>query len=151
MFWLKHHDVVQRWWERFGALHAAHQGTSSPPARSACWCSFRIGDTRRRPRAVGRPRRVLEVPRPLRLVARVPLARRPPRAGRLIPTLEECLDNRTWLVGTAEDVAEGIDAYRHELGGLSELCLFPNMPGDPYELTGEQLARYAEEVRPLLG
>ena len=69
----------------------------------------------------------------------------------LIPTLEEVLDNRTWLVGTAEDVAEGIDAYRRELGGLSELCLFPNMPGDPYDLTREQLARYAEEVRPLLG
>jgi len=69
----------------------------------------------------------------------------------LIPTLEDSLDNRTWLVGTAADVAEGIDAYRRELGGLRELCLFPNMPGDPYALSREQLARYAEEVRPLLG
>ena len=61
----------------------------------------------------------------------------------LIPTLEESLDNRTWLVGTAEDVAEGIDAYRRELGGLSELCLFPNMPGDPYA----QTARAAGPLR----
>ena len=67
----------------------------------------------------------------------------------LIPTLEESLANRTWIVGSPEQVAEGIAFYRDRLQ-LQELCLFPNFSGDTYAKTDEQLTRYAEEVRPLL-
>lgn len=74
---------------------------------------------------------------------------RPARPG-LIPTLEESVENRTWVIGTAEEVAAGIAAYRDRLG-LTELCIFPNFNGDSYAKTAEQLSRYAEEVRPLLG
>ncbi len=68
----------------------------------------------------------------------------------LIPALEQSLDNRTWLVGTADDVGEQILAYSEELGGLENLIIFPNMPGDSYARTGEQLTRFAEAVLPKL-
>ena len=74
---------------------------------------------------------------------------KPMEAGR-IPTLEQSIENKTWLVGTADDVAEEIDFYREQLGGLEDLVIFPNMPGDPYEKTAEQLTRFAEEVMPKL-
>ena len=64
----------------------------------------------------------------------------------LIPTLEESIENRTWLVGTADDVGEAIEAYRDELGGLDDLVIFPNMLGDPYAKSEEQMARFAEGV-----
>jgi hypothetical protein len=74
---------------------------------------------------------------------------KPAPAG-LIPTLEESVENRTWVIGSPQEVAEGIAFYRDALGGLADLCLFPNFSGDTYAKTDEQITRYAEEVRPLL-
>lgn len=73
---------------------------------------------------------------------------KPAPAG-LIPTLEESLDNRTWVVGTAEEVAETIRWYDDQLG-LENLILFPAMPGDHYSAVDEQLHRLSEGVLPLL-
>ena len=68
----------------------------------------------------------------------------------LIPTLEESIDNRTWLVGTAEHVTAQIDRYRTELGGLDNLVVFPAMPGDRYDDVDEQIERLAADVLPQL-
>ena len=73
-----------------------------------------------------------------------------PAAPGLIPSLEESIENKTWLVGTAEDVAEGIAEYRDLFGGLENLTIFPNMPGDRYDDSDEQLQRFSEGVLPLL-
>ena len=73
---------------------------------------------------------------------------KPAKPG-LIPTLEQSMDQRMHLVGTAEDVAEAINAYDEQIG-LENLLLFPAMPGDPYEEVEEHLHRIAEEVLPLL-
>ena len=54
-----------------------------------------------------------------------------------------------WAVGTATDVAEAIGLL-DELLGLSDLVIFPAMPGDPYTRAKEQMTRFAEEVFPLL-
>ncbi|MDA3039028.1 MAG: LLM class flavin-dependent oxidoreductase [Actinomycetota bacterium] len=75
---------------------------------------------------------------------------RKPAAAGLIPTLEESIDNKVWLVGTADDVAEQIAEYRDALGGLQDLMLFPAMPGDAYSKVDEQLHRIAEGVLPQL-
>ncbi|MDE0494565.1 MAG: LLM class flavin-dependent oxidoreductase [Acidimicrobiaceae bacterium] len=73
---------------------------------------------------------------------------RPAKPG-LIPTLEESLDQKTWVVGSPEQVAEFINSYDEQIG-LENLLLFPAMPGDPYGKVEEQLHRLAEEVLPLL-
>jgi alkanesulfonate monooxygenase SsuD/methylene tetrahydromethanopterin reductase-like flavin-dependent oxidoreductase (luciferase family) len=68
----------------------------------------------------------------------------------LIPTLEQSVEQRVWVIGTPEEVAEGIEAYRRDLG-LQTLTIFPSYPGDSYDVTEEQVARFAEQVLPLLG
>ena len=54
------------------------------------------------------------------------------------------------MVGTADDIVAEIEFYDEQLGGLEDLVIFPNMPGDSYERTAEQLTRFAEEVLPKL-
>ena len=74
---------------------------------------------------------------------------RPAQSG-LIPTLEESMENKVWLVGDADDVAEQIQWYCDYLGGVENLVLFPAMPGDRYSKVEEQLHRLAEDVMPQL-
>jgi alkanesulfonate monooxygenase SsuD/methylene tetrahydromethanopterin reductase-like flavin-dependent oxidoreductase (luciferase family) len=73
---------------------------------------------------------------------------KPAPAG-LIPTLEQSIDQKTYLVGTAEEVAEGVAFYR-ELLGCDYLILFPQFAGDPFALAEEQLERFWKEVVPLV-
>ncbi|MFV2038817.1 MAG: LLM class flavin-dependent oxidoreductase [Acidimicrobiales bacterium] len=72
-----------------------------------------------------------------------------PAAPGLIPTLEESIEQRTWIVGTADEVAEQINWFDEQLG-LENLMLFPAMPGDAYSLVEEQLHRLARDVLPQL-
>jgi hypothetical protein len=67
----------------------------------------------------------------------------------LIPTLDESIENKTILVGPPEKVAEEISFYQ-DLLGLEYLTLFPHLLGDPYKKADEQMARFVEEVLPLL-
>ena len=67
----------------------------------------------------------------------------------LIPTLEESVEQRVWVIGSPEEVAEGIGRYRDTLS-MQRLTIFPQCPGDTYAETEEQMARYMEEVVPLL-
>ena len=74
---------------------------------------------------------------------------KPAKPG-LIPTLEDSMDRqRTWVVGSPDEVAETIAWYRDELG-IEDLMLFPAMPGDSYAKVDTQLHRLAEEVLPQL-
>ncbi len=74
-----------------------------------------------------------------------------PAPAGLIPTLDESLENRTWLIGTADEVAEQINWYAEHLDGLENLVLFPAMPGDAYSKVSEQISRLAEDVLPQIG
>ena len=67
----------------------------------------------------------------------------------LVPTLEQSMEQRTCLIGTAEDVAEGIAFYR-DLLGCDYLVLFPQFAGEPFRQAEEQLERFWSEVVPLL-
>ena len=68
----------------------------------------------------------------------------------LIPTLEESMEQKIWVVGDADEVAETIGFYSEQLGGIENLMLFPAMPGDPYTKVEEQLHRLSEDVLPKL-
>ena len=72
-----------------------------------------------------------------------------PSAPGLIPTLDESIENKTILVGPPEKVAEEV-AFLRDLLGFEYLTLFPHLIGDPYKKADEQMARFAEEVLPLL-
>jgi alkanesulfonate monooxygenase SsuD/methylene tetrahydromethanopterin reductase-like flavin-dependent oxidoreductase (luciferase family) len=154
VFWLKNHRFTQQWWERFAERYAETQGRElAPGEKRMLVLNVRVEDTHERAWATARAGHdeFWKFLGPYGWSRGYMGADGKPAPPGLIPTLEESVENRTWVIGTAEEVAEGIDAYRRELGGLAELCLFPNFPGDPYAHTTEQLARYAEQVRPLLG
>jgi alkanesulfonate monooxygenase SsuD/methylene tetrahydromethanopterin reductase-like flavin-dependent oxidoreductase (luciferase family) len=154
VFWLKNHRFTQQWWERFAERYAESQGRElAPGEKRMLVLNVRVEDSHERAWATARAGH----DEFWKFLGPYGWSRgymgpdgRPAPAG-LIPTLEESVENRTWVIGTPEEVAEGIDAYRRQLGGLGDVCLFPNFPGDPYAQTEEQLARYAEQVRPLLG
>lgn len=74
---------------------------------------------------------------------------RPVQPG-LIPTLDESLRNKTILLGTPADVAEGVQYYK-DLLNLEHLTVFPHFLGDTYAKADEQMARFMEEVVPLVG
>ena len=54
-----------------------------------------------------------------------------------------------YLVGTAEEVAEKVQYYR-DLLGIERLTIFPHLLGDPYKKAEEQMARFMEDVVPLV-
>lgn len=72
-----------------------------------------------------------------------------PVAPGLIPTLEQSIEQKTILVGSPEEVAEGIQHYR-DLMGVENLTVFPHLTGDPYSKATEQMGRFMSEVVPLL-
>jgi alkanesulfonate monooxygenase SsuD/methylene tetrahydromethanopterin reductase-like flavin-dependent oxidoreductase (luciferase family) len=74
-----------------------------------------------------------------------------PASGDFVPTLEDSMAQGIGAAGMAADVAEAIAAMSALLGGLTDLVIFPAMPGDRYSRAKEQLARFAEGVMPLLG
>jgi alkanesulfonate monooxygenase SsuD/methylene tetrahydromethanopterin reductase-like flavin-dependent oxidoreductase (luciferase family) len=73
---------------------------------------------------------------------------RPAQPG-LIPTLEQSIEQKIWIIGSPEQVAEGLQHYIERLP-LTELCVVPAFPGDSYDTADEQMTRISEEVLPLL-
>lgn len=72
-----------------------------------------------------------------------------PSAPGLIPTLDESIENKTMIVGPPEHVAAEIQ-FLKDLLGFEYLTVFPHLLGDSYSKADEQMARFAEEVVPLL-
>jgi alkanesulfonate monooxygenase SsuD/methylene tetrahydromethanopterin reductase-like flavin-dependent oxidoreductase (luciferase family) len=148
VFWLKHHRRIQDDWERFGELHAEHHGVElAPGEKRMLVLNVRIGDTHEAALASARPGHdeFWKFLGPYGWSRGYVMEDGTPSPPGLIPTLEESITQRTWIVGTPDDVAEQIAAYRDALG-LRDLCIFPNFPGDRYEKTEEQLQRYMDEV-----
>lgn len=153
VFWLQHHSFMKRMWDTYGELYEkAHDVVLEPHEKRMIVLSVRVENSREQ---------AIDKVRPghdefWKFLGPYGWSRgymgeggRPAAPG-LIPTLEESLENKTWLVGTPEDVAEGLAEYRDLFGGLENLTIFPNMLGDPYDESDEQLHRFAEQVLPLL-
>jgi alkanesulfonate monooxygenase SsuD/methylene tetrahydromethanopterin reductase-like flavin-dependent oxidoreductase (luciferase family) len=152
VFWLKHRDFIARDWEAFATTYESEHGrTLAPGEKRMLVLNVRIGDTYEQALASARPGHdeFWKFLGPYGWSRGYRGADGGPVAPGLIPTLEESIDQGTWIIGTPADVAEQIAAYRDRLE-LEDLTLFPNFPGDTYASTEEQLQRYAEEVRPLL-
>ena len=112
VFWNQHYSFIKRFWDTYGENYAAaHDGHELDAPREAD--ARRRGAHRGHPRegardGARRPRRVLEVPRPVRLEPRLHGRRTAsrPRPG-LIPTLDESIENKTILLGTARGGRRG--------------------------------------------
>lgn len=152
VFWNNHHSFVKARWEKFAETWAEAHGEELERGqhRQLVLCT-RVEDTREA--AVDAVRdghdEFWKFLGPYGWSKGYMGADGKPAAPGLIPTLEESIDQRTWIVGTAEDVAETISWFDEQLG-LENLLIFPAMPGDAYKDTAEQLHRISEDVLPLI-
>lgn len=152
VFWNQHPTFVKRLWDRYGELHDQHHGGTLPDGdKRMLVVNVRIEDTHEK---------AIETARNghdefWKFLAPYGWSRgymgpdgRPAAAG-LVPTLEESMEQKMYLVGTAEEVAEGVQMYR-DLLGIERLTLFPHLIGDPYQKASEQMARFMSDVVPML-
>jgi len=153
VFWLLNYQLLDRWWDRYAeiAAESCHE-VLAPGERRMLVINVRVGDTHEQAIADVRPLHdeFWKFLGPYGWSRGYLGADGRPSAPGLIPTLEESLAQQTWVVGTADDVAEGIDAYRERLG-LQHLTIFPSYPGDTYGVAEEQVERFARDVAPALG
>ena len=152
VFWNYHHSFVKERWERFAERYTAEHGRELQRGenRMLVQC-VRVEDTHEEAVASVRDGHdeLWKFLGPYGWSKGYMGADGKPAKPGLIPTLEESIDQKTWVVGSPEQVAEAI-SWRDEQLGLENLLLFPAMPGDRYEKVEEQLHRLAEEVLPLL-
>ncbi len=153
VFWNNHHSFVKHHWERFAEIYNDVHGTElSQGEKRLLVLSVCIDDTYEA--AIDSVRNghdeFWKFLGPYGWSRGYMGSDGKPSAPGLIPTLEDSLDQKTWAVGTPEQVAETINFYNEQLGGLENLLIFPAMPGDPYSKVADQLHRLSEQVLPLI-
>jgi alkanesulfonate monooxygenase SsuD/methylene tetrahydromethanopterin reductase-like flavin-dependent oxidoreductase (luciferase family) len=152
VFWLRNHVFLQDAWTRYAETYAASHGTElTPGEKRMLVVNTRVADTHEAAIESARPGHdeFWKFLGPYGWSRAYMGADGKPAAPGLIPTLEDSIEQRTWLVGDAAEVAAGIQAYRDELG-VENITFFPSFPGDTYDDTDEQMTRLAEDVLPLL-
>jgi alkanesulfonate monooxygenase SsuD/methylene tetrahydromethanopterin reductase-like flavin-dependent oxidoreductase (luciferase family) len=152
VFWNQHYSFIKRFWDTYGERYeAAHGTTLAPSEKRMLVIAVRIEDTYERAVETARPGHdeFWKFLGPYGWSRGYMGPDGKPAAPGLIPTLDESLENKTLLVGTPEQVAEGVQFYR-ELLGLEHLTIFPHLLGDPSKKADEQMARFIEEVVPLV-
>jgi len=152
VFWNQHHSFIKRFWDTYGERYAeAHGVELEPHEKRMLVLAVRIEDTYEKAVETATPGHdeFWKFLGPYGWSRGYMGADGKPAKPGLIPTLEESIENKTIIIGTPEDVAEGIAFYR-DLLGLRYLTIFPHLIGDPYKKADEQMARFIEEVVPLV-
>ena len=152
VFWNQHYSFIKRFWDTYAEnYHAAHDVELANHEKRMLVVSYRIEDTMEEARASAQNGH----DEFWKFLGPYGWSRgymgpdgKPSKPG-LIPTLDQSIENKTILVGPPEKVAEEVSFLR-DLLGFEYLTLFPHLLGDPYKKADEQMARFAEEVLPLL-
>ena len=149
---LFNHSVTLPKWKRFGELLAQYQERPIRPGEGRMLVTrTHIADTReeaiRRIRAGHDERyRFLAQQRPIG--GYLTETGEPFPFGR-VPTLEESMAQGSWLVGTADDVREGMLALKEQFG-LEAMAVEMGYSGMSKSEVSEQIARFATEIMPAL-
>ncbi len=152
VFWLLNHNFVKQRWERFAEIYAGAQGTAlAPGEKRQLVLNIRVDDSHEQAWERARPGHdeFWKFLGPYGWSKGYMGPDGKPAPPGLIPTLEESVEQKVWIIGSAEEVAEGIAEFRDALD-LRYLTVFPHFPGETYDEAEEQMARYMEEVVPLL-
>src|SRR5688572_3708038 len=152
VFWNQHYSFIKRFWDKYGETYERTHGTTlAPHQKRMLVVATRVEDTYEKARETALPGH----DELWKFLGPYGWSRgymgedgKPAKPG-LIPTLDESIENKTILIGTPEQVAEGVQFYR-DLLGLRNLTIFPHLLGDPYKKADEQMARFVQEVVPLL-
>ena len=152
VFWNQHPTFIKKMWDRYGELYAQHHGIELGRGdKRMLVVSVRIEDTHEEAMRTARNGH----DEFWKFLGPYGWSRgymgpdgRPAQPG-LIPTLEESIQQKTILVGTAAEVAAGVEFYR-DLLGVENLTVFPHLIGDPYTKAVEQMTRFINDVMPLV-
>lgn len=140
-------------WERFGEVAAEAGRALRPGEGRALVVNMHIGETHDEAMRTGRDGhdeycRFLSPYGRFRNYAPPPGLPETPFDYR--PPLEESVRQRIWAVGSPDEVAETLVAYRDALS-LEHLCCFFDLPGLTRDQLDRQLTLFAEQVVPLMG
>jgi alkanesulfonate monooxygenase SsuD/methylene tetrahydromethanopterin reductase-like flavin-dependent oxidoreductase (luciferase family) len=152
VFWLQHHSFIKRNWDRFGELwESARDQPLNPGDKRMLVINVRVEDTFEKAKTGARPGHdeFWKFLGPYGWSRGYMAEDGKPAKPGLIPTLEQSIEQKVWLIGSPQDVAEQLQFYIDRLS-LHELCLVPAFPGDSYDVGDEQMTRLAEQVLPLL-
>ena len=152
VFWNQHPAFIKRMWDRYGELHEQHHGAALAPGdKRMLVVSVRIEDTHEDALRTARDGHdeFWKFLGPYGWSRGYMGADGRLAAAGLIPTLEESLAQKTILVGTAEEVAEGVQHFQ-DLLGMEHLTIFPHLIGDPYGKAIEQMGRFVSDVLPMV-
>jgi alkanesulfonate monooxygenase SsuD/methylene tetrahydromethanopterin reductase-like flavin-dependent oxidoreductase (luciferase family) len=152
VFWNQHYSFIKRFWDTYGEKYETIHGTTlAPHEKRMLVVAVRIEDSYEAARASA----LNGHDEFWKFLGPYGWSRgymgddgKPAKPG-LIPTLDESLDNKTILIGTPEQVAEGVQFYK-DLLGLEYLTIFPHLLGDSYKKADEQMQRFMTEVVPLV-
>jgi alkanesulfonate monooxygenase SsuD/methylene tetrahydromethanopterin reductase-like flavin-dependent oxidoreductase (luciferase family) len=152
VYWLQHPESQREKWDRYAELRA-EAGTPVGPGEDRCLVlNVHVAPTREAAYRRGRPGHD-EFCKFLAPYGRFSSYRQ--ADGSKVPfgfqpTLEDSVGQRTWAIGSVDDVVDVLGMYR-ELLDLQHLCIFFDFPGLTREEIDEQLHLVAEEVFPRLG
>jgi alkanesulfonate monooxygenase SsuD/methylene tetrahydromethanopterin reductase-like flavin-dependent oxidoreductase (luciferase family) len=152
VFWLRGGPLLTRWWDSYADVAETTSGTAlGTGEKRMLVVNVRVEDSHEAAWELARPGHdeFWKFLAPYGWSRGYANDDGTPAAPGLIPTLEDSIKQRTWIIGSPEEVAEGISRFQETLG-LQHLTLVPGMPGDTFDETDEQLDRIAEQVLPLL-
>jgi len=153
VFWNQHYSFIKRFWDTYEERYvAARDGTElARGAKRMLVISVRVEDTFEEAKRTATPGHdeFWKFLGPYGWSRGYRGADGKPAPPGLIPTLDESIEQKTILLGTPADVAEGVQFYI-DLLGLEHLTIFPHLLGDPYAKADEQMVRFTDEVLPLL-
>jgi len=151
VFWNQHPTFIKKMWDRYGELHEQHHGAIGVGDKRMLVLTVRVEDTHEE--AVRTAQRghdeFWKFLGPYGWGRGYKGADGKPVGPGFIPTLADSMEQRTILVGSVEEVAEQVQEYR-DLLGLEYLTIYPHLVGDPYAKAVEQMARFKQEVLPLV-
>ena len=153
VFWLQNWQFIKRSWDRSAEIHdQTFGGTLEPGAKRMLVLNVHVDDTHERAWRTARPGHdeFWKFLGPYGWSKGYMGPDGKPAPAGLIPSLEESVEQKVWVVGSPEEVAEGVQFFRDTLS-LRHLTIVPMFPGDTYDQAEEQMTRFAEEVLPLLG
>ena len=152
VFWNMHHSFVKRWWDKFAEIYEeTHGARLASGEKRMLVLNTRVADTGEEAMAAARPGHdeFWKFLGPYGWSRGYMGENGKPAPPGLIPTLEQSMEQKAWIIGTPEIVAEGIAFHRDQLGA-DGFIIFPQFAGEPFSLTQEQLHRFWDEVVPLL-
>jgi len=152
VWWNLHPDFLREQWHRFAEVwHETHGVELAPGDKRMLAIQLRIDDTHEK--AVARTRGPHdEFWKFLGPYGRLRGYKGPDgkrATDDFHPTLEDSMEQRICLVGTADEVAEQLADRIDELDAR-HVSIFPMCLGDDYDDYAEQISRYAEDLLPQL-